>query len=310
VTLGEAPLELDEAVPLLYPVVTALADRLGVRTLAIKGPALVQQGLRSPEHRSVDVDVLVEPAGFDRLRAGLEELGWHDEGGYDTPGIIPVHSVNHRKPGWPCELDVHRWFPGFLADPAEVFDVLWERRAEVTIAHHPVAAPDRTAHLALLALHHLRDQGFAWGRAKFGGLVEHVRPGWTGADGDALAALAAETASTQALLPLLEALGATPRADLRPPVVPVEDWLVRAHAETTEVLPWLVGLRRTPWPRRPAYLWHAVWLSEATLVARDPGLRGSRRARAEARWSRLRRGVRALPGAVRAHRRARAVERG
>ncbi len=82
-----------------------------------------------------------------------------------------------------------------------------------------------------------------------------------------------------------------------------DDWRFNAGLETTEVTPWLVQLRRTPWRARPAYLWRAIWLDEAELRRWQPKLGTSRSALARARLSRLRRGLRALPSALAAMRR-------
>jgi hypothetical protein len=37
---------------------------------------------------------------------------------------------------------VHNRFPGFLTDPADVFEALWERRTTVPIAHRDIPCPD------------------------------------------------------------------------------------------------------------------------------------------------------------------------
>ncbi len=52
---------------------------------------------------------------------------------------------------------MHDRFPGFLAEPTEVFEALWERRTTARIAHRDVPCPDVLAHGAVAALHWLRD---------------------------------------------------------------------------------------------------------------------------------------------------------
>ena len=47
----------------------------GIRSLTIKGDTLARFDLRSPRVSS-DVDVLIEPAGFDDYQALLRQSGW------------------------------------------------------------------------------------------------------------------------------------------------------------------------------------------------------------------------------------------
>jgi len=303
-------LRLDEAVDLGYAVAARAAEDVGVRLLAIKGPVLATQGLRSPSP-SVDIDVLVDPAGFDRVRARLEEVGWHDDGVYDTPGIVPLHSVNHRHPSWPCELDVHHWFPGFLADPAEVFEVLWERRTTAVLAHVELGTPDPVAHAALAALHYLRDSATQWGRTKVEDLATRVAE-WDPDRLRDLGELAAATGAVDSLRPFLHRVGAPVLAPTRPLAISPEDWRMRSDAETRDVLPWLVELGRLPWHRRPAFLARALWPEDRLFQhsqARNKATSDSRGALLAARWQRLRRGVRALPAAWRDYRRLSAKSR-
>ena len=291
-------LRLDEAVDLGYAVAARVASDTGVRLLAIKGPILAQQALRSPAP-SVDIDVLVEPAGFDRLRARLEEVGWHDGGDYDTPGIVPIHSVNHRHPSWPCELDVHHWFPGFLADPGEVFDVLWERRTPAVLARVELSAPDPVAHAALAALHYLRDSATTWGQTKAEDLAARVAT-WDEQRLEDLGRLAADTGASESLAPFLRRVGAPVVASTRRLAISPDDWQMRAEAQTRAVLPWLVELGRLPWYRRPRFVVSALWMSDRHFQqsqAQEQATSGSRRAVLAARLRRLRRGWRALPAA-------------
>lgn len=301
-------LHLAEAVPLGYAVLARVADDVGVRMLAIKGPILALQGLREP-HQSVDIDVLVEPAGLQRLTDRLESLGWHDGGSYTSPGIVPLHSVNHRHPCWPCELDVHYWFPGFLANASDVFDVLWERRLHLDLAHHVVLAPDRAGHAAIAALHYLRDEGQGTKRVLFDDLVERVRC-WSSVDLQDLASLAAETGASESLEPLLDGIGAPKLASTRPLVTPLSDWRMRSQTRTTVVLPWIVGLRRTTWWRRPVFVWRAVFLDARQFRAPGESQVPKGRALAAARWQRIKRAARMLPAGLANYRRLRGPRRG
>lgn len=291
-------LTLAEGVPLGYALVLRVAEVAGCRALAIKGPVLAAQGLRE-ERLSVDIDVLVDPAGLGAVQEALEAIGWHDDGFYDTPGIVPWHSVNHRHPQWPCEVDLHHWFPGFLGDPAEVFEVLWRRRQSVRLAHRDLAAPDPVAHAALIALHHLRDGTDAYKQELLDDLAVVVA-GWTPEQRADLAHVAADTGASHALAPFLRRVGCPELLSTVPLAIPSQDWDLRSQTNTVEVFPWLVGLGREPWHRRPAYAWHA-WRTGDQAVRRQ-GTFG-RKEVAAARRARLRRGVKALPDAVREYRR-------
>lgn len=293
VTPVAAAISVEEGVALGYAMVMRVADDCGVRALGIKGPVLALQGLREPK-LSVDIDVLVDPRTMPLLQAGLERLGWYDGGSYDTPGIVPIHSVNHRHPLWPIEIDLHHWFPGFLADPGEVFDVLWERRDTVPIAHVDVPVTDVIGSAAVAALHYLRD---AYKQEPLERLAARVDDRWTDEQRRALAGVAADTGAAETLRPFLDRIGAPVVAPTRATVVPLSDWEMRSQTATTEVLPWLVGLRREVWWRRPAFVVRALWLGEEHFTGWDPSIAGSKQALRRARWARVRRGWRALPRA-------------
>ncbi|GAA5147481.1 hypothetical protein GCM10023340_19990 [Nocardioides marinquilinus] len=294
-------LTLAEGVPLGYALVLRAAADVGVRALAIKGPVLTAQGLRG-EHQSVDVDVLVDPAGVEPLRAELERLGWAHDGTYATPGIVPTHSFTHSHPRWPCGVDLHHWFPGFLADPAEVFDVLWDRRTTVEVAHHGVPATDVVAGAAVAALHYLRGVHRA---ASLDDLAERVRTSWTPSQRDDLAVLAANTGSTEPLRPFLDAVGVVPRPPTRAVVKPLAQWELPSELGTTSLVPWLMGLRETPWWRRPAFVWRALWLRESNFKALHSTRSLSRAELRRARRARLVRAARGLRQGVADYRRLR-----
>lgn len=302
-------LTLAEAVPLGYAVLARVAQDAGVRMLAIKGPILAMQGLRDPR-QSVDIDVLVDPCGFAALTAGLEAIGWRDVSVYGRPCLVPKHSVNHRHPRWPCEVDVHHWFPGFLADPGATFDLFWERRTTVDIADQSLPALDAVAHGALAALHYLRDEGRSLRSADLEELAVVMETHWTAEQRGDLVALAAATGAAEPLAPLLRSLGlGVPEASV-PLAVSLYDWRLRSQSRAPGVLPWLVELRRSDWRRRPSVLWRALWPDARQLhgvdLADPPRGIELRRLRLE----RIARGARALPAAWADHRRLRGDVRG
>lgn len=167
-TPAEAPpanlaenLALAEAVPLASALVDHTASRAGVRTLLIKGASLEHHGLRPPR-TSADVDVLVDPVGLDDLLAALAGLGWKRRSDVFPTQRDAPHAITLVHPEWPCDLDVHRFFPGFLADPAAVFDALWTSSTRIRIAHVLCRIPD-AVHSALIYKLNLLRSGDALG---------------------------------------------------------------------------------------------------------------------------------------------------
>jgi hypothetical protein len=149
------------AVALLAPAVHRFASARGIRVLSIKGAVLAEQGLRSRRPPS-DVDVLVDPARFEDLVAMLSATGWRDR---DGKVLVPLprqgtvlapHARTLEHPHWPCQLDLHRYYPGFLRPAQDVFDRLWDRRRPMQISHAECDVPAPLDHWLLAALHVLR----------------------------------------------------------------------------------------------------------------------------------------------------------
>ena len=291
-------LSLAEAVPLAHVVVDRVARDHDVRVVYIKGPAAAAQGLRA-ERTSLDVDALVDPARRDVLARALTELGWVDEHPYTSPTVLPMHSLTHRHSSWPCELDLHDRFPGFFTEPQEVFETLWRRRSGIELATRRIACPDRAAHALVLALHALRDPHDPAKTAELADLVDRVGTSFGRDDLHDLAVLAHELGAADTASPFLTAVGAPPvgrgstaRADLAA-------WRLRTEPGDPTAVSWVDALRRQPLRSWPRFLWYAAWLSEHELRVADPSLPHTRSAVLRARLRRLRRGLAALPGAVR-----------
>jgi len=68
-------LRADEAVLLAHALVCRLAEQVGTRVLFIKGRTAVALGAR-PDRPSQDVDVLVDPEGFDQVCEAIAAAGW------------------------------------------------------------------------------------------------------------------------------------------------------------------------------------------------------------------------------------------
>ena len=78
--------------------------------------------------------MLIEPSGFDVFVAAIEHAGWRERASTLAGSVFTTHSRTFVHRDWPCDLDVHRFFPGFLAEPETVFDELWRRHEAIEVA--------------------------------------------------------------------------------------------------------------------------------------------------------------------------------
>lgn len=154
-TEPSSTLSPDVAVVLAHALVGAAAAAAGTRALVIKGPAAGIMRLRS-ERSSADVDVLVPVRDHEAFCAALRARGWHALRFREPPRILADHSLTLTHDEWPCAIDVHHYFPGFLGDADEVFEALWASRVSIGFAHRSVSAPSRAGSAVILALHALR----------------------------------------------------------------------------------------------------------------------------------------------------------
>ena len=296
-TLGAGlRLRAEEAVPLLHALVASAAGDLGLRVLAIKGPVVAMQGLREPR-ASADVDVLVHPRDLEPLVEGLVALGWRRavEGTYAS--IMPPHSVNLLSDHWPIGMDVHWYFPGFLADAGAVFDALWDRHAMVELAGVPVPACDPVGQVAIVALHHLRVSPDG-DSAALRDLSQHARQVLSAEDVRALVQLADQTDATVTLRPFLLTLGVTDHqlGSVRDAEA-LDTWNRRVRAVGYEA--WFLQFAQTPKRQWPRTLWHALMLTDDEIYVYShvpPGSGGLGRLR----LLRIRRGIAGVPRTVRA----------
>jgi hypothetical protein len=85
-------------------------------------------------------------------------------------------------------------------------------------------------------------------------------------------------------------------------------WRLRTEPASSTAVGWIEELRRLPKRAWPGYLWYAAVLSEEELRLQDPSLPEGRAAVWGARGKRLRRGLAAMPSAVRSVRRSRRAD--
>ncbi|KAF2414817.1 hypothetical protein B1729_03015 [Microbacterium sp. B35-04] len=291
-------LRLDEADELAAAWVCALAERRGIRALLIKGPALHLHGLRTARV-SADVDVLVDPARFDELCEAIVETGWTKRPSSVVGELTTLHSRTFLRDGWPCDLDVHSFFPGFLADPADVFEALWRHRFPLALAHRDCLALDKTAGVLVLGLHSLR--GATIQPRHLDELEQLVRAPLTDAERLDIATLARETGCVATLEKVLPRMG----IDARPTPDELADpalraWRERVSSGSHGAYFWMLALRRSPWSQRPRIVWRAAWPTRRDLLVARPETVDTVTGRTRARVARWGRGIRSAPAGVRA----------
>ena len=243
---------------LLLGRVQQVAEDVGVRVLAIKGPLAARQQLRSRALAS-DVDVLVDRGGRDALSGGLARLGWLSRPEDPRDDVFPKYSVSLYHPQWPLDVDLHESFPGMEA--ADAFDALWAERVELDCAGHPVATPGPAGTTVVLALNSLRA---SWRSMASRELAELVRVAPARVPAAEVLTAAIATGSLAALRPFVEQ--AYPEADVTGWPEPSRLWrLYSSNPESASFR--LIALREAPPWRWPGMLWRAIWPSRAALAA-------------------------------------------
>jgi hypothetical protein len=291
-------LDLGEAVALLHPLVARMAECSDIRMLLIKGPIAVRQQLRL-ERPSVDVDVLVDPSRFEDMQQLLRDNGWRIEVPCTGPHIMPFHSKAYRHDNWPCEIDVHDRFPGFLADPQVVFEALWSLRTTATIAGHEVPCPDLLGHAAIVALHALRDPLFERSQQDLAYMAETLNERLDGTQKRELSELAAATGAVDTLRPFLDAVGAQRLGDGSARTDDLQAWQIRTSSSGVKSVSYLYQLHRTPLRRLFPFLWHALVLTEGEIRDAQPDATPGTWGLFKARLWRLRWGLSHVPRAAR-----------
>lgn len=300
--MGEADpsaltLELEDACALAAAWVGALGEQHTFRLLVIKGQTLAHHGLRPPR-TSADVDILVDPQQFDDFCVAVRMAGWRQRPVTEVGAMWAGHSLTFVNDTWPCDIDVHRYFPGFLADPSKTFDLLWRSRDSMLIANRLVPIPSRLASILISGLHQLRDGDTRADEAEMASVTsveisDDERP--------AIVELAKATEALEPARDLLLRLGI--HADELPPFrdsAAVREWHARAAANASGVFFWMILLERTPAGGRLGVLGRALWPPREVLMIDHPGLSDTILNRTMLRLSRLPGGLRGIGPAARA----------
>ena len=288
---------LHEGIALAHALVAEAASQLGARVLFIKGLSLTFLGLRPPR-TPADVDVLVHPEDFEAVCERLEDWGWHVR--VARVGALPGehHSATYIHPEWPCDLDVHLWFPGFLAPGAEVFDALSGRAVNMPVAGTSVRVADRLGAVLVMATHSLRSTPENPRHASELRNVVELVSSWEGEARTELAALASATGCAQSLEPFWRRLGmAVPEDHPAVPGHALAEWRRVTEGRNSAARTWLHHAFADGPARVLPRVWYALWLPEDVMRGGryvPPGRRALNRARAQ----RLVRGILGLPRAL------------
>lgn len=304
-TPASTMLSTTEAVLLAHGLLARLAHEVGARVLFIKGPTAVAAGAR-PTRGSSDVDVLVDPDSFEAFCVAIDGLGWTRRFAESplphTADVAFDHSAHFIHEQWPCDLDVHFLFPGFLAEPSAVFDALWRARVETEIAGVLVPTPDLAGHALVVGLHALRDLSKPVSQGDLTHLTEVTRQSLDDAGRAHLRDLAIATGSQDSARAMLEAAGLTGL----PPAIPSPEltaWQFRQDFGGVSGSLWLLELRRASWRERPRVVAQAIVPPRELLLSSHLAPSATRRELAILHARRWLRGLRALPRALPALRR-------
>jgi len=281
------------AVRLAAAWIQMVADEAEIRVLFFKGVAAVAHQLRpSPGKLGQDVDLLVDPAGFQRLIALLLDRGWlarplPDEG----LRIIRQHSVTLVHPAWPCDLDIHCYFPGLFAPADSAFEALWDDHDTLLVAGHHITAPSLPAHALILTVNALRSPASAETRAECARLADRYRTEpalWRAA-----VALSERLRAQSVIRPFAQEHGLpAPEPDLDAGEYRAWNLWVASSSRTMTALLYKATHRDLNWRS----LRQILWWDGATLRQAHPEVREGLTGTVRGNLSRWNRGLRQLAG--------------
>jgi hypothetical protein len=215
------------------------------------------------------VDVLADRAGFVALCSGLVASGWQrrnaGSGLRHAADLAFEHSAHFIHPEWPCDLDVHFSFPGFLAEETDVFEALWATRTTVEVAGRAVPSPSVQGQALVVVLHALRDPDKTSSQQD----LAHVRAAastWPPEALEHLVGLAVATGATGSAGQFLHSVGVDVPPDDPRLAARLAEWRARQQGFGRSTM-WLVELRRAPWEDKATTLRHAVLPPREHLVS-------------------------------------------
>lgn len=289
-------LPIAAATPLAYALVNRIAAERGVRVLAIKGPLLEKLGLRSRKISS-DADILVEPSRMTEFCDVLAGYGWRDREVRFSPSILDPHSRTLIHENWPCDIDVHSYFPGFFGNAGDVFDFLWESRMEVELAGTEVVTPSRVANGVIALLHLLRNTSSVEHDAQYSEVMTALARDMDPEQLRMLGRLADVGRIRQVMETELKQLGLDgPFNDLT--ARELARWEInRRTSPQATTGGWLYAIKAADWKSKTRIFFRAIYPSTEEL-RKDPGMAESDPlVLVKMRVRRLMRGIRTLPSA-------------
>lgn len=281
-----------------------LGDRSGIRVLLIKGSSAAVQGLR-PERQSTDVDVLVHPRDHGRFLALCETHGWHRRPESLSWSAFITHSVTLIRDSWPCDIDLHRSFPGLIGEPGEIFDRLWSRSVELDDFGHAVRCPGRADHVVVLVAHALRSPHDGRSKSDLAELRSRVLNG-TSVTVEEYMGAARGLGAERSTADFLRSVG----HDVVLDDLVAEEVLWDVHRRAvSHTLDWFALVSEASWTERTRLLWRGLWPNRTDLQASYPGSATTRRQRARLRGLRLGRAARQGPHVLASWARSRGARR-
>ena len=136
-------------------VVSAL-EKAGVRTLLLKGPALVDLLYDDGTPRTyLDCDLLVPPEDHDRAAALLVSLGFERDSEADhlVPQFGPLHADPFSRAEDGAQVDLHRALSGLRMGGSDVWGAVGASAQSMMVGGTPVSVPRPAALALIVALH-------------------------------------------------------------------------------------------------------------------------------------------------------------
>jgi hypothetical protein len=136
-------------------VTDALAEA-GIRTILLKGPAIVRWLYDDAELRPYcDCDLLVAPDAVDAAERVLERCGFRPAPLDDMPDDVPRHAREWVRPG--AMVDLHATLAGAEVDPSALWDVLSQLTETMRVGGAELEVLQPPARAVALVLHVAKD---------------------------------------------------------------------------------------------------------------------------------------------------------
>lgn len=284
-----------DGVELAYALVSHVARSRGIRTLMVKGPMAAEDGLRAPRVVA-DADVLVEPGQFETLYQLIRDRGWHPRVARESPRFLAWHSRTLIHDSWPCDIDMHRYFPGFFGDPDRVFKALWAGRRVRGDVGASAVIPSRAGMAVIVALHALRSPEADRSQREIESVARALSERFSASEREEFVDIARAGRASWVLRDLIAAAGLGPvEDDARPEEKTLWQQNQMSTTEKSAAL-WLGAVLSHPLRRIPQAALHAVWVPRREIPRNDASLLPSVRETLAFQLARWRRGIAALRG--------------